>query len=57
MARIKIYKKDGSSTRYFWSDKDSSKRTSKRVYKETDDGVKRMKNVRFNADTNQIHKV
>ncbi len=57
MARIKIYKKDGRSTRYFWSDKDDADRTKKTVYKQTEDGVKRMKNVRFNADTNQIHKI
>jgi hypothetical protein len=53
----KIFKKDGSATPYFWSDKDSNARTEKTVYKQTRDGVKRMTGVQFNADTNRIQKL
>jgi hypothetical protein len=52
MSRIKIFKKDGSATPYFWLEKDKGHR--KVVYKETVDGVKRMKGVRFNPTTNQM---
>jgi hypothetical protein len=53
MARIKIFKKDGTATPYFWLEKEKENRT-KTVYKETPDGVKRMKGVRFNPQTNQM---
>jgi hypothetical protein len=56
MARFKISKKDGTPSPYFWSDKDGTERTQKRVYKQTEDGVKRMKGVTFNAATNRIRK-
>jgi len=54
MARIPILKKDGTPTQYFWSDKDSSEPTRRRIYKQTTDGVKRMKDLRFNSVTNRI---
>jgi hypothetical protein len=53
MARIKIFKKDGSPTPYFWLEKEKENRT-KTVYKETPDGVKRMKGVRFHSETNRM---
>jgi hypothetical protein len=53
MARIKIFKKDGTATPYFWLEKEKDGRT-KTVYKETSDGVKRMKGVRFNPQTNRM---
>lgn len=53
MARIKIFKKDGSPTPYFWLEKEKENRT-KTVYKETADGVKRMKGVKFHSETNQM---
>jgi hypothetical protein len=56
MARFKISKKDGTPSPYFWSDKDGTERAQKRVYKKTEDGVKRMKGVTFNATTNRIQK-
>jgi hypothetical protein len=56
MAKFKISKKDGTPSPYFWSDKDGTERTQKRVYKQTEDGVKRMKGVTFNATTNRIRK-
>jgi hypothetical protein len=56
MAKVKIYKKDGTPTPYFWSSTDGLERTNKTVYKQTSDGVKRMKGVRFNAVTNRMHR-
>jgi hypothetical protein len=56
MAKNMISKKDGSTTPYFWSDKDGSDRTERRVYKKTDEGVKRMKGVRFNSVTNRMRR-
>jgi hypothetical protein len=56
MAKMKIAKKDGTPTPYFWSDRDGSDLQSKRVYKQTSDGVKRMTGVSFNAQTQRIQK-
>lgn len=56
MARIKITKKDGSSTPYFWSDKNKADRTMRTVYKQTGEGIKRMKGVRFNSETNRMRR-
>lgn len=56
MAKIKISKKDGSSTPYFWSDKETGDRNDKTVYKQTSDGVKRMRGVHFDPVTNRMHK-
>lgn len=56
MAKIRIFKKSGASTPYFWSDKDGTDRTRQTVYKQTEDGVKRMRGVRFDSVTNQMNK-
>lgn len=56
MAKVKIQKKDGTSTPYFWSDKEGSSRTRKTVYKQTTDGVKRMRGVHFDPVENRMHK-
>ncbi len=55
MARVKIFKKDGTATPYFWSDRDTD-RTNLTVYKKTADGVKRMRGVHYDATTRQMHK-
>ena len=55
MARITIYKKDGTKTPYFWIDRDSD-RKHLTVYKRTPDGVKRMKGVHFDAVANRFEK-
>lgn len=49
MSRIRIVKKDGSPTPYFWSEGDGSAPTQKRVYKETSRGVTRMRGIRFDS--------
>lgn len=56
MARTRIFKNDGTSTPYFWSDKDGTGEDRKRIYKQTPDGVKRMKDVYFNVTTNRVRK-
>lgn len=56
MARIKIFRKNGTPTPYFWSSRNSGDRTSVRVYKKTVDGIKRMRGVRFNAVTKRMLK-
>lgn len=56
MARFRIYKKDGTPTPYFWSDKDESEQTRKTVYKQARDGVKRMRGVHFDSVEKQVRK-
>ncbi len=55
MAKIKIFRKDGTPTPYFWSDRDTD-RTNLTVYKQTSDGVKRMRGVYYDAVAKRIHK-
>lgn len=56
MARTRIYKKDGTPTPFFWSDKDGSERTRQTVYRQTPSGVKRMKGVHFHVEKNEFQK-
>jgi hypothetical protein len=56
MAKNKIFKKDGTPTPYFWTEKGGVDQTQKTVYKQTEDGVKRMKGVHFDAVENRMHK-
>lgn len=56
MGKMKIVKKDGSTTPYFWSDEDGSAPTRKRIYKQTSSGVKRMRGVRFDSVKNRIRR-
>jgi hypothetical protein len=56
MAKHPIVRKNGTPTNYYWSDSDGSDRTSRTVYKQTTDGVKRMKGVSFNAETGKLKK-
>lgn len=56
MAKILIFKKDGAPSPYFWSDRDADKRNNVTVYKNTEQGVKRMTGVRFNPATNRMRR-
>jgi hypothetical protein len=56
MARFRITKKDGTPSVYFWTNKDGTEPAKKTVYKQTDDGVKRMKGVHFDATKKRIVK-
>ena len=56
MAKVKIYKRDGTPTPYFWSDKKGGDPMRKVVYKHTTDGIKRMRGVHFDAVAKRIRK-
>ena len=56
MAKMKIFKRDGTSTPYFWSSKDTADPTSVAVYRRTADGVKRVRSMRFNTVTNRMRR-
>lgn len=56
MSRIRITKKDGTPTQYFWSSKETGEASVRTVYKQTEQGVKRMKGVHFDAKTKRIVK-
>jgi hypothetical protein len=56
MAKNMIYKKDGTPTPFFWSDKDGKALTEKTVFKKTDTGITRMKGVHFDVGKNAIRK-
>lgn len=52
----RIYKKDGTPTPFFWSDKNGGDKASQVVYKQTDSGVKRMRGVHFDVNRNEMVK-
>ena len=54
--KIKIFKKDGSPTPFFWSDKDGADKTHQTVYKQTETGVKRMTGVHYDVHRNEFVK-
>jgi hypothetical protein len=56
MAKVTITRKNGTPTRYFWSDTEASVSAGKTVYKKTDNGVKRMRGVHFDPGANRIVK-
>jgi hypothetical protein len=56
MAKVTITRKNGTATRYFWSDTDNSAPSEKTVYKQAAEGVKRMRGVHFDTGANRIVK-
>jgi hypothetical protein len=56
MARNPIFKRDGTPTPYFWSDKEGKEQKLKTVYKRTTDGIKRMRGVRYDAANKRMRK-
>lgn len=56
MAKVRITKKDGTATPYFFSDKEGSDQSRLTVYKQKSNGVARMKGVHFDAVTKRIVK-
>ena len=56
MARHRIHDDNGKPTDYFWSDKYSADRTRAQVFKETEEGIKRMKNVFFDTVKRKLMK-
>jgi hypothetical protein len=57
MAKVRIRKKDGTPTPYFWSDKEPTDRSQRTVYKRTEKGVTRMTGVHFDTTKMRIVKV
>jgi hypothetical protein len=56
MAKVRITRKNGIATPYFWSDRERSKPSEKTVYKQTTDGIKRMRGVHFDPVARRIVK-
>jgi len=56
MAKTRIFKKDGTPTPFFWTDKDGKALSEKTVFKKTDSGIKRMKGVHFDVAKNAFRK-
>ena len=56
MARIAITRPDGTPSPYFWTDKEPGGKRLKTVYKETPEGVKRMRGVHFDVVRSKIRK-
>lgn len=54
MARIDIFRPDGRPSPYFWDDKERGDKAQRTVYKKTDEGVKRMRGVHFDAIRNKV---
>ena len=58
MARIPIFKKDGSPTNMFWSDRLDGKQPLKTVYRTTREGrVQRSTSVRYDAARQKLHRI
>ncbi len=55
MARVKIVRPDGSPSPYFWDNKEA-KKALKTVFKKTDEGVKRLRGVRYDLKRNTFQK-
>jgi hypothetical protein len=56
MKKITILKKSGAPTPFFWTEADGTDRTRQTVYKQTEDGVKRMKGVTYDVAANRVNK-
>ena len=56
MARVKIFRPDGSESPYFWKDEKDAAKPLKTVYKKTSDGVKRLRGVRYDLANNTLLK-
>jgi hypothetical protein len=57
MAKVKIVKRDGTATSYYWSSTDEGAPDRVAVYKRTNDGITRMKGVTFNTVTNLMRRL
>ena len=56
MKKIPILKKNGSPSPFFWSEADGTDRSRQTVYKQTEEGIKRMKGVTYDVAANQVNK-
>ena len=56
MAHVQITRPDGSSSPYFWSDKETGDKAHMTVYKKTEHGITRMKGVHFDAIRKKVRR-
>jgi hypothetical protein len=56
MKRNPILKKSGKPSNYFWNEGEQADASRHTVYKQTEEGVRRMKGVTFDAAANRINK-
>jgi hypothetical protein len=56
MEKIQISRKDGTSTPYFYAAAEDTDRTRQTVYKDTKDGVKKMRGVSYDAIAKKMRK-
>jgi hypothetical protein len=56
MKKNPILKKSGKPSNFFWTDADGADESHRTVYKQTEEGVKRMKGVTYDAAANRINK-
>lgn len=56
MAKVRIKRPNGTPSPYFWSDREESARNRKTVYKQTEDGVKRMRGVHYDPVEQRMHR-
>ena len=56
MARIRIKRPNGAPSPYFWVDTEPGRKQERTVYKRTEDGVKRMRGVHFDAALKKIRR-
>jgi hypothetical protein len=55
MAKIEIRRKSGAASPYFWSDKQAGDPKKRTVYKQTEEGVKRMRGVHYDSVARKLH--
>lgn len=56
MKKKTILKKSGAPSPFFYDEDDSADPARHTVYKQTEEGVKRMRGVTYDAATNQVNK-
>ncbi len=56
MKKNPIPKKNGSPSHFFYSDAEGSDQSRQTVYKQTEEGVKRMKGVTYDVAAKRINK-
>ena len=57
MARVMIFRPDGTESPYFWKDHKGGRSPLKVVYKVTSDGVKRKTGVRYDLANKTFKKI
>ena len=56
MKKNQILKKNGKPSPFFWTETEGSDSARQTVYKQTEDGIKRMKGVTYDVAANRVNK-